>query len=63
LADHWNPLLRDRAILVDVFQQLTLLAEMYESAGWDPAPYQAEAKRIHLRLIVVQMRIEEGDLD
>jgi len=61
--DHFDPLFCDRAVLREVLGQITSLAEFYKNAGWDPRPYEQEAKRIHMRLIAVQMKIEEKDND
>lgn len=61
--DAVHPLIRDRAILVDLFGQLTKIAAEYKKAGWDHRPYEAEAKRVHMRLIAVQVKIEENELD
>lgn len=59
--DHLDPLARDRAILVELFGQIVSLAKAYEANGWDAKPFQDEAKRVHLRLILVQMKLEEKD--
>lgn len=61
--DNMDPLARDRAILVEVFGQLVQMAKLYERNGWDATPFQDEAKRVHLRLILVQMKLEEKDHD
>lgn len=58
-----DPLARDRKILVEVFGQLIAMGKAYEANGWDPTPFQEEAKRVHMRLILVQMRLEEKDHD
>jgi len=58
-----DSLARDRAILLELFGQITKLAEFYRRLGWDAAPYEDEARRVHLRLLVVQMRLEEFDYD
>lgn len=61
--DHLHPLVRDRAILVELFSELVAMAKVYESKGWDAKPFQEEAKRVHLRLILIQMKLEEHDND
>ena len=61
--DHLHPLIRARKILVEVFGQLQQLADFYESAGWDSQPLKEEVRRIHLRLIKIQMEIEKHELD
>lgn len=58
-----DPLARDRAILVELFGQLVQMARAYEKNGWDATPFQEEAKRVHLRLIHVQMKLEAKDYD
>lgn len=58
-----NPLARDRAILVELFGQLVSMAKAYEANGWDATAFQEEAKRIHMRLIAVQMKLEAEDHD
>lgn len=63
LPDHVDPLVRDRAILVEMYNQIVQLRELYKKAGWDHRPYEEESKRIHSRLIAVQMKLEEKDHD
>jgi len=58
-----NPLARDRAILLELFGQLVVMARTYEANGWDATAFQNEAKRVHLRLIAVQMKLEAEDHD
>jgi len=58
-----DPLARDRSILVEVFSQLVAMGKAYELNGWDATPFQEEAKRVHMRLILVQMKLEEEDHD
>ena len=55
--------MRDRTILVELFGELVALAKAYELKGWDAKPFQDEAKRVHMRLILVQMKLEEKDHD
>ena len=61
--DRLDPLARDRKILVEVFGQLVAMGKAYELNGWDARPFQEEAKRVHMRLILVQMKLEEKDHD
>lgn len=58
-----HPLARDRAILVELFGQLVAMSKAYEANGWDATPFQNEAKRVHMRLILVQMKLEEQEYD
>lgn len=61
--DKLDPLARDRLILIELFGQLVQMAKTYETNGWDATPFQDEAKRVHLRLVHVQMKLEEKDHD
>lgn len=63
MPDHVHPLVRDRKILAEAFDQLRQVADFYRDADRDPRPFDAEVKRLHLRLIMKQAQIEEADID
>ena len=62
-TDPYHPLIRDRKILVETFDQLTQVIGFYENAGWNTDALEADLRRVHLRLIQKQQEIEKRDLD
>lgn len=62
-SDPYHPLIRDRKILVETFDQLTQLIGFFEDAGWNTNALEADLRRVHLRLIQKQQEIETYDAD
>lgn len=61
--DTVHPLIRKKRILLEAYDQVRKILLTYQANDWDTRIYEADMHRLHMRLIQVQMEIEEHDLD